>query len=175
MNAASTEAATSVIPQMTSLFLWPSENVMQIYTGGPFLSDTTITVRIQGTALDKDGVPLGEPFSFSFRTAPFRVRYTYPHNAELFVSLTQPITVDFNSYVILSSAESAFSISPPISGTIAYGGYSPYEIRNQIIFTPSTAMTPNIKYTVRVSTFARDLFNVPMKEPYSFSFVTRPN
>lgn len=176
MNPASTEAATTVSPSINNIFLWPEENVMRIYTGGPLLSDTTFIITVAGSALDKDGVPLGTPFTFSFRTAPFRVSSTSPTNAEVFVSPSQQIFLSFNSYVIKSSVQSAFSISPAVSGTFSYYNEgTSYESRNQIIFTPSQSMAANTKYTVTISTAAKDLFNVPLKSAYTFSFVVRPN
>ena len=174
MDPSSTEAATTVSPAMNHMILWPSGNVMTIYTGGPMLTDTTITVRVNSSARDLDGIPLGKDFSFSFRTAPFELTSTYPRNAELFVSPFQQISLYFNTYVIKSTVESAFSISPSISGAISYGGYSDYENKNQINFTPSAAMAPNTKYTVTISTSAKDMYGVALKQPYSFSFVTRP-
>jgi hypothetical protein len=117
---------------------------------------------------------MGEAFSFWFRTAPLRVSYTSPGNAELFVAPTQQIFLNFNSYVIRSSVQSAFSITPSVGGTFVYGGTNA-EIPSQIVFTPYGSLQANTKYTVTVSTAAKDLYGVPMKEPYSFSFVTRPN
>jgi hypothetical protein len=175
MNPASTEADVTVTPTIDKIFLWPDENVLRIYTGGPLLSDTTFTVTVAGSALDKDGVPLGTPFTFSFRTAPFRVSSTTPANAEVFVSPSQSVYLNFNNYVIRSSVQSAFSILPSVTGTFSYGGSSPNEVRNQIVFTPSQLLKGNTKYTVTVSTGARDMNNVALKSSYSFSFVVRPN
>jgi hypothetical protein len=175
MNPVSTEAAVTISPEMNSVFLWPEENVLRIYTGGPLLSDTTITVSVGENALDKDGVPLGTPFSFSFRTAPFGLTSTYPANADVFVSPSQRISLRFNSYVILSSVEQAFSISPSVSGTFSYGGNYPYENRNEVVFYPSQPLSFNTKYTVTISTAAKDLNSIPLKEPHSFSFVVRSN
>lgn len=176
MDPTSTEAATTITPSISNIFLWPEENVMRIYTGGPLLSDTTFTITVGATAKDKDGVELGTPFTFSFRTAPFRISSTSPVNAEVFVPPTQQIYLTFNSYVIKSSVQSAFSISPAVAGTFSYYNEgSTYETRNQIIFTPSQPLTGNTKYTVTVSTAAKDMFNVPMKSARTFSFVVRPN
>jgi len=175
MDPASTEAATTVRPPMTTLFLWPEGNVLRIYTGGPFLSDTTITVRIDSTARDLDGIRLGMIFTLQFRTAPFQIRYTSPTNAQLFVSLSQSISIGFNSFVTLSSVQPAFSIMPVIPGSFSYRGNYPYEIPSEVVFTPSTQYQTNTKYTVTISTGVRDLYGVPMKSPYTFSFVTRPN
>jgi hypothetical protein len=176
MNAASTEAVTTVTPAMNRIFLWPDGNVMRIYTGGPFLSDTTITVRIDSTALDKDGIRLGQIFTFWFKTAPFQVTSTYPSNAQLFVAPTQQLSIYFNNYVTLSSAQpSSISITPSVTGSFSYGGSYPYETQNQIVFTPSGSYQPNTKYTVTIGPGLKDMYGVPMKGTYTYSFVTRPN
>ena len=175
MDPASTETATTLSPPMNRVFLWPDGNVLKIYTGGPFLSDTTITVRIAGSARDRDGIPLGQAFSFWFRTAPFQVSSTSPTNAQLFVSLTQPITFRFNSYATLSSIQSAFSITPATTGSFTYGSSYPYDNPSEVTFTPSGTYQPNTKYTVTLTTAAKDMYGVQMKVPFTFSFVTRPN
>ncbi len=175
MDPTSTEAATTIQPALNKTFLWPADNTMRLYTGGPFMSDTTIVVTIGATAKDLDGNPLGQPFTFSFRVAPFQVTYTSPSNADLFVSQSQQIVVNFNNYIPLSAAQAAFSIIPAVTGTFAYGGYSPYNDPSQIVFTPSSAFQPNTKYTVTIGTAAHDMYGVPMRNPYAFSFVTRPN
>jgi hypothetical protein len=176
MDPASTEAATTITPAMNRIFLWPEGNVLRIYTGGPFLSDTTITVRIDSTALDKDGIRLGQIFTFWFKTAPFQVTGTYPANAQLFVPLTAQVSINFNNYVTLSSAQPpSISIAPSIAGSFSYGGSYPYETQNQIVFTPAGSYQPNTKYSVTVGTKVKDMYGFPMKTAYTFSFVTRPN
>lgn len=175
MDQASTEAATTVDPSMNKIYLWPEENVLLIYTGGPFIADTTISVHIAAYALDKDGIALGKDYNLWFHTAPFAVQYVSPQNAQLFVSPTQSISITFNSYVKLATAQSFIQISPPVAGTFSYGGYYPdYEIPQTVIFTPSSGMAANTKYTVTVTTDVRDLYDSKLKQPYAFSFVTRP-
>lgn len=175
MDPTSTEAAIKITPAMNSIFLWPSGNQLTIYTGGPYLSDTTITVTINSFAQDKDGVALGETFSFWFHTAPFQVTSTYPSNAQLYVATSQTIAVYFNSYVDKNSFLSAFSIYPNIAGSFMYGNGNSYDTPNWITFTPNTTLAPNTKYTVTIGSLVRDLYGVPMQDPYAFSFVTRPN
>jgi hypothetical protein len=175
MNKQSVENSTHITPQMNATFLWPEENILRIYTGGPFLSDTTITVRTDSTAKDKDGIAMGHTFIFSFRTAALDVVSTNPDNGQLFVTPTEPITISFNNYVTLSSAQTAITLSPQVSGTFSYGGYSPYEQKNQIKFTPNTSLQANTKYTVNIAATISDMYGTKMKLPYSFSFVTRPN
>ncbi len=175
MDPATTEAATTIQPPLNKTFLWPDANVLRIYTGGPFMSDTTISVNIAGTARDQDGNALGQPFAFSFHVAPFQVNYSSPANGDLFVGQTQQISVSFNNYIPLSVAQSAFSISPAVAGSLAYAGYAPYTDPSQIVFVPSGSFQTNTKYTVTISTTAADMYGVRMRNPYVFSFVTRPN
>jgi len=176
MDPSSTESATTITPSMNKIFLWPSENVMTIYTGGPYLSDTTITISISSNAKDKDGTPLSQPFNFSFRTAPLQVTSTSPANAQLYVATNQNITMNFNSYIDRTSVETAFTINPTVSGSLVYGsGYSSSTDPSQITFIPSSMLQPNVKYTVLLRSSVKDLYGVSMKNPVTFSFVTRPN
>jgi Bacterial Ig-like domain len=175
MDKPSVEALTHITPPMNIIFLWPDENVLRIYTGGPFLSDTTISVSIDKAAKGKDGVEIGQDFGFSFRTAALNVSSTTPSNGQLFVTPTAPIQVNFNNYVTLSSAMTNILISPQASGTFKFGDYYPYERMNQIEFVPSSPLKSNTKYTVTVLTMITDMYGKNMKSPYTFSFVTRPN
>jgi hypothetical protein len=175
MDPSSTEAATAISPSMNKILLWPSGNVLTIYTGGPYLTDTTITVTIDKSAKDKDGIALGETFSFWFRTAALQVNSTYPSNAQLYIATNQTISIYFNSYVDKNSVQSAFSITPSIGGSFQYGNGNSYDSPNWITFTPYSTFMTNTKYTVTIGSSVRDPYGVNMKAPYSFSFVTRPN
>ncbi len=176
MNKQSTQQAISIIPNDARIFVWPDSNQMKIYLGGIFRADTTYNVLIDSTALDLDGNKLGEQFAFSFRTASVALSGTYPTNAELFVSTGAFVRMNFNTYVLKSSVETAFSISPNVAGTFVWGdGYYNSESKTQLTFKPSTALQANTLYTVTVANTVRDLFGTPMRESYSFSFVTRPN
>ena len=175
MDKSSVELSTQVTPQMNTIFLWPDENILRIYTGGPLLSDTTITVSIDKSAKDKDGTALGQDFSFSFKTAALGVSSTTPSNGQLFITPTSSININFNNYVTLTSAKSAISITPAAGGSFSYGGYSSYEQMDQIVFIPSTPLKANTKYTVTIAPTITDMYGNYMKSSYSFSFVTRPN
>lgn len=173
MDQTSTEAALTVTPSDSRIVLWPQGNVMTIYMGGVFRTSATYVVTIDSTALDLDKNPLGQRFSFSFRTAPVQVAYTYPSNGQLFVVPGSAVTMNFNTYVLKSTAEASFSISPPVSGTIAYGG-TYQDIRSIIQFIPTSAMAHNTKYTIRLTTGVQDMFGTHMESPFTFSFVTSP-
>jgi len=175
MEPHSTEAAISIIPANTEqIFLWPAFNQLTIYTGGTFLPETFYEITIGSSAKDLDGVELGNPFTFSFTTSPVKITSTTPRNGQLFVDYDRAITIWFNSYMLRSSVESAFSISPPISGYFKYGTENSDNNKTAITFIPGSSLQKNTKYTINVNTNARDLYNIPMKEPYNFSFITMP-
>lgn len=175
MDRLSTEAAISVTPNINKVFLWGEENQISLYTGGPFLSDTVITVIVDSTAKDKDGIKLGHRFTFSFRTAPVSLEYSYPNNGEIYVSTSRTIQMNFNTYVNLASIQKGFSISPALPGTLNYYTNGTYDSPSQIMFTPNTSMQANTKYTVTLSDSVKDIYGIRMKTPQSFSFITRPN
>ena len=170
MDHSSTETATSIIPDTDVIYIWPERNQLTIYTGGAFRAETTYVVTIGSEAMDLDGTSLGDDFSFSFSTASVGLNSTYPNNGELFVSLTSGLRLTFNTYMVKSSVKDAFSITPSISGSL--GWY--YDSKTIMEFTPYGSFKPNTKYTVTIGTDARDIFGSHMKEPYEFSFITRP-
>lgn len=174
MDPVSTEAALSVTPSDQRFVLWPSPNMMRIYLGGVYRADTIYTIFIDSTARDRDQIRLGEQVSFSFRTAAVALSSTYPNNGELFVGHQQWIHMNFNTFIVKSSVEANFSITPPVNGSFVWGSNYSSDSKNSISFVPSERLAPNTMYRVTIGQNCRDLFGSPMKEPYTFSFVTRP-
>ncbi|UCH09601.1 MAG: Ig-like domain-containing protein [Fidelibacterota bacterium] len=174
MDPATTEAAISVDPAQEFFYLWPEKNRMKIYTGEPLWADETYTFTIDETAEDLDGIELGDDFSFSFSTAPVRVASTSPGNSEVYVTPYDPITMWFNTFMVKSSVASAFSITPGVAGTIAWGTQYNDDVKNALTFWPSTNLKVNTKYTVTIGTQAQDLHGTHLGTPYSFTFITRP-
>jgi hypothetical protein len=178
MDQSSTEAAISIEPAGDVIFIWPAYNSLTIYTGGIFLAETTYNIVVDETAKDLDGNLMEHPFSFSFTTAPVRVRSTYPRNGQLFVDPDDAITMYFNTYILKSSVESvesAFQITPEIPGTFKWGTRSyNSDDKTAITFIPSTNFKINTKYTVTIGTEAKDMFGSHIKQPYTFAFITRP-
>jgi hypothetical protein len=170
MNQISTEEAITVIPESDIIFIWPQKNSLTIYTGGVFRAETKYTVTVDSLARDLDGSKLGNTFSFYFTTASVAVSYTSPVNGELFVSTGTDIYVTFNTYMIKSSVQNALTISPVIPGTLDWSNNS----KTVMEFSPSQSLKYNIKYTITIGTVAMDIFGTHLKEPYSFSFITRP-
>jgi hypothetical protein len=170
MDRPSTEEAVSIVPDSDPIFIWPQSNELTIYTGGAFRADTTYEITIDSTAMDLDGTRMGEIFTFSFSTSPVGLSYTYPNNGELFVSLTPNIRLTFNTYMVKSSVQAAFSITPSVSGSLNW--YN--ESKTTLEYFNSSSLQPNTKYTITIGTEAKDIFGTHLKEPYVFSFITRP-
>jgi hypothetical protein len=167
-----TESAVSITPTMDYLFIWPAYNQLTIYTGGVFLADTTYKITIDSTAKDLDGISMGKPFQFSFHTTKVNLESTYPRNGQLFVNYDNlKIYLYFNTFMKKSSVEHAFNITPPIDGIIDWSSSSS---TTTLCFLPVTDLIPNTKYTITLAETAEDLFGSHIQEPYSFSFITRP-
>jgi len=103
------------------------------------------------------------------------VESTQPRNGELFVNYESPyVTLRFNTYMVKSTVEKAFHISPDVSGSFRWEGKDGSGGKKSITFFPSESLAPNTKYTVTLGTEAEDIYGTGLKEPYTFSFVTRP-
>lgn len=170
MDPVSTEANLTVAPASDNIYIWPEKNRLIIYTGGALRTDTVYEVTIGKDAQDLDGVKLGEPFSFSFATAPVSVTSTSPSNGELFVHPSDDIHLRFNTYMVKSSVQNAMTISPSVTGSLDWY----YESKTNLVFTPYQNFKSNTKYTVTIGTQAKDIFGSYLKEPYTFQFIIRP-
>jgi len=170
MDQSSTESAIKITPESDVIYIWPAYNQLTIYTGGILHANTDYTITIDSTAKDRDGVKLGAPFTFSFKTTAVNLSSTSPSNGELFVSKTTPLYFYFNTYMQKSSVQSALKIMPQIAGTLDWYNDS----KTIMKFTPSQNFQYNTKYTVEIDTQAKDIFGTSMKEPYTFSFIIRP-
>jgi hypothetical protein len=174
MNQSSVEELLQMTPPTEVIPVWTEANVLRIYTGGPLRCNTTYRFYLPATATDLDGIELGEPFEFSFTTAPVGVEYTQPQKGQIFVSRTSHINIRFNTYMMLSAAERAFQITPATDGRVIRGYENNDTARDVITFIPSTSLRYNTKYTVILGTEAYDLHGTHLDEPYEFSFVTEP-
>jgi hypothetical protein len=170
MDRASVENALSIIPSTQPIFLWPADNVLLLYTGGPLRALTNYTVRVEATARDLDGIPLDEPFEFSFETEPVLLGNTMPSNGQVFVDYSTDLRIYlwFNTYIVRSTLTTAWSIVPPAAGQFIWRD------NTNVYFSPTVPLVPNTKYTVTIGGALRDLHGSSLPSPYSFAFVTRP-
>jgi parallel beta-helix repeat protein len=130
---------------------------------GLFSDGQVVTCRI--IAGDFDGNLLDWTWTFTLDlTAPFVVFVSPPDDAEN-VPLDATINVTFSEPMSHSSAESALSMSPSLSGIFSWNG-------NTMIFTPDSPLDFNTIYTVTISTEATDSVGNHLAFNYSWSFNT---
>lgn len=170
MDPVSTENAIVYSPAGEVIYIWPKYNQLTVYTGGVLRADTDYSFTIDSTAMDMDGIKLGNQFTFSFRTTSVNITSTSPRNGEVYVSANSPINLNFNTYMLKSSVQNAFSISPAVSGSLDWY----HDSKTTMRFSPSLNFQHNTKYTVTIGTQAEDIFGSSIKEPYIFSFIVRP-
>ncbi|HTX20181.1 MAG TPA: Ig-like domain-containing protein [Bacteroidota bacterium] len=126
-------------------------------------SETKYTATVAASVKDVNGHALTAPYSLSFTTAPYEVTYGYPTGNG--VSTTAQIYISCNFLIDSTTIASSFSIAPAVAGSINFGG-------SGFTFAPSSALAPGTTYVVTVSTGLKAKNGTPMKNPYTFSFVT---
>ncbi len=129
---------------------------------GMFSDGQVVTCRI--VARDINGNLLDWTWTFTVDLSnPFVVSVSPPDGSEG-VSLTSTIEVEFSEPMDQLSAQSAFSIFPPTSGSFAWNGTT-------MIFIPDSPLLFNTVYFVSVGSWAMDLAGNGMDD-YYWSFNT---
>jgi hypothetical protein len=127
-------------------------------------SETPYTVSIAASMKDLNGNQMNAPYSFSFTTAVYAVTSAYPSGTT--VSPAAALDVYCNFLIDSTSVSPSFSISPPVTGRLTFGG-------SQFEFTPLPSLATNTTYTVTVSTGLRAKNGTSVKNPYTYTFATR--
>jgi len=128
------------------------------------------TVTVDSAVHDIYGDYFGTSGSFSFTPEPnFRVTDTYPRNNDTAVSRSnQYISIRFNSLIDSTSAQSSFTLSPPVAGANFY--YGSWGLSWSL---PSgSILAPQTKYTVTIGASIKDVYGNKPTAMYSFSFTT---
>jgi hypothetical protein len=109
----------------------------------------------------------GAPYSIIVgkKPTPPRVVSTKPLDGAKDVPLESVIEISFSAAMDPVHTKAAFSITPAVPGQSS--GFDPV-----LVFAPSARLAPGTKYTVIVSTAAKDLNGTALPAPYSFSFAT---
>lgn len=91
-----------------------------------------------------------------------------PGNNSTDVRLSTQLVFNFDIRMDKTSVESAFSISPSVSGTFAWSNND-----KTLTFIPTSLLSPSTNYIVTISTVAKTYFNVALTSPIQLSFNTR--
>ncbi len=84
------------------------------------------------------------------------------------VSLSSSIAIQFDIPMDRTSVQSAFSVSPNVSGTFSWSDND-----KKLEFIPNSKLLKGTQYTVSVDTTAQTIFGVSLENQYLFSFKTR--
>jgi hypothetical protein len=134
------------------------------------LENTKYTVTVTTHCKDLAGNPMKENYVFTFTTGmttvPTILR-TDPLNGDVNVPLSTDIEITFSKEMNLTTVESAFSISPQVTGE-----FSMLKGNITVVFTPDKPLKKATTYTFKVNKQAKDMSGNSLLSEESFSFLT---
>ena len=91
-----------------------------------------------------------------------------PSDSSAEVKLSSTLIFDFDIRMNTASVESAFSISPSVSGTFTWSNND-----KTLSFKPTALLAPSTHYVVTISTAAKTYFDIPLTQSIKLNFTTR--
>jgi methionine-rich copper-binding protein CopC len=173
MDKIVTAGAISANPAVTWTTAWSVGDTVVEFSPSADLSATTkYTITTTTAAKSADGANLANQHTFSFTTAaggdttPPTVKSTDPTTDAKDVDKAKKIAITFSEAMDKTVTAAAVSISPGSITTRAWDSTSK-------VLTLSVTMTDGTKYTVTISTSAKDQAGNKMAADYVFSFTTK--
>jgi hypothetical protein len=118
-----------------------------------------------GTLPTGDGIAGGDfVCQFGISTAP-TVTAVAPADGAVGVQAASAIQLTFSKAMNQAAVESAFTISPTLSGTFSWLGTT-------LTFQPSSPLLANTAYAITLAAGATDTFDAPLAAPFGFGFTT---
>ncbi|NPA91937.1 MAG: hypothetical protein GXO55_10935, partial [Chloroflexi bacterium] len=147
-------------------------NTLRFRPRHPFPWETDVKVRVKTSVKAVNGLPLLRPTYYRFTTmAPLRIARHYPPNNGRNIPIDTTIRLTFNRPIVPLDRTnrplplpSWLHIQPELTGHIRWVGTSLLE------FTPDPLPRAGTQYTVTVDTSLHSLDQVPLLEPYTFTF-----
>jgi hypothetical protein len=168
MARTSTEGAVSSSGGTISDKKWEDMNATFKFILSGLGQGTEYTITISPSAKDLADRPLAQ-YSFKFTTVvdsePPSIVSVTPEDNKKEVPVNTSITVTFSEEMNKNSAKSAFSVSPKVTGSFSWNGVA-------MTFKPSTNLTNGTKYTINVTTAAKDLAGNGLVAPHTSSFTS---
>jgi len=170
VDTATIRSSFAITPNNAGEFtIYSDGSGFAFYPLNGLLVSTTHSITLSPSLTAWNGTTLSPPTSWSFTTEQFRVTSSYPSEGEKNVFRWHWINVNCNSPLDSSTVSTAFSVSPPIAGSISY-----YQNSTSFVFIPSTLLDRYQLYTVTISKALRTAHSEVLLEPYTFSFMTGP-
>lgn len=164
---------SSTSGKIEGFFSWENEDKRLIFTPSenlPFAEK--FTIRITGSAEDKDGNDLKDEFVSVFyingeNTSPYVISYTPAENSIGNLPETS-VSITFSEPVNLNTIYEGITISPSIQGRFEWNaGISDSE---NITFIPLYGFEYGVTYTVKINQSVTDISGNSLREPVNFSF-----
>jgi len=165
MNRSTVQAAFSIVPAAAGVFSWTG-SVFTFDPSGLLINNTLYTVKVAAPAADLAGNTMGTDYSFSFTTEGAErpwVVLTKPGDGQTGVPADANVLIRFSKLMNQTSAESAYTISPPTTGAFRWSAA-------EMTFDPVGNLSFSTNYTVSVDTRAKDLAGRPLSSNYTFRF-----
>ncbi len=168
MDRASAMMAFSIEPAVAGNLSWEADTL--VFAPGRLLDyDTLYTVRIEGSAKDLAGNPLGTDVHYTFLTiadtVPPEVMATSPRNGSRDVPLVTAVTLEFTDDVDRDTLPGALGWSPPVLSDISWE-------RSTATLTPRHQLEEGVRYNLTVDTSLTDIRGNPLEEPFLLTFNT---
>lgn len=155
MDLASVAAALVFSPPIAGEWHWDNDHTTLTLTPSePLLASGQYTLTFAGELRDAQGEPLPSPAALTF-TAPAAL-ISLGDGASSYVDPRTPVVLHFDRPLDQASATAAFTLTPPISGTVTWQG-------TDLIFTPARGyLAENTQYTVSLAPTVRDQAGRPI-------------
>jgi peptide/nickel transport system substrate-binding protein len=128
----------------------------------------TLATDVAGNEESLDAKPVEGDIEFGRDTVAPRVASSAPTDGASAVATSgAQIRIVFSEGVDHEKAETAFSITPSVTGTFSWEG-------NTLIFTPTGDLASGTTYTVRIGTTASDPAGNSLAAEYTATFSTEP-
>lgn len=168
MQKSVTESAVSSSGGSMADKRWDALNTTYTFNLSGLAQGVEYTISISSSAKDLASRPLA-PYWFKFKTVvdsvPPEVVSVTPQDAAKDVPVDSKVAATFSEEMSKASAQSAFSITPVVKGSFSWSGAV-------MTFTPTENMTNGTKYTLSITTVAKDLAGNALTTPFSSTFTT---
>ena len=155
MDEASVAASLTVVPDVKLHTEWDAaRQTLSLVPDPNWAPDTYYNVNVAGTARDRDGLSLGDATDTSFLTNPATAgKITASTVVGDAIAPTTTFRVTFTAPVKLAMVNTAFNITPLVSGKIT--GDDPSDVGSQVFtFTPDQPLAMGTDYVVNFSAAA---------------------
>lgn len=185
MDQVTTLNALSVAPSIagTASFQVGVDRTVLVFTpGGRYPAGGRIDITVRADATDKQGTPLGRPFTSFFTVEPppaVIAQLTVPPDRSTRVPVNTPVQVVFSTQMTTSTVADGFSmlfgstLLTQANGTFTFAD-SGSPLRTTATFQPANPLPATTSVQVRVTGQAKSIRGVGLDPLFFSTFVTAP-